>query len=404
MPRPPVSVVLPFHGSPDDAEAAAAALRSLELRPGDELIVADNTEENVFAAHAGGALTVLAAPVKRSAYAARNAGAEHASGEWVLFLDADCRPRPDLIDRYFDAAPGDRCGAVAGQVRGAEGQRGIVPAYIRSRGHLDQAIGLAHPYRPMAVTANLLVRRAALEGVGGFQEQTLSGADADLCWRLQDAGWSLELREEASVEHVHRSDLRALVAQTVRDGAGGRWLARRWPGYPPHPPLARELARGLAGAVGWTLLLQPRRGLFKLIDIVFVLAATVGSWRSNAAPAALPPPAAAVVFADEFPGVGTAVDGWVEAARRPVRPDWAAARGTAARFTEDDGPWVRAAALVRLAARRPLRALRGGAAAAEWAPAALRLARARPARVTAAAGAEEAARIAAALSGRRVDA
>ena len=394
--RPPVSVILPFHGDAADASEAAAALASLALRDGDEVVVADNTEAGVFPKREG--FRVLQAAVKRSAYAARNIGAEAARNDWLLFIDADCRPRPDLLDRYFDPPPGPTVGALAGQVLGAEGQPGLVPAYIRSRGHLDQRLGLEHPYRPMAVTANLLVRRDVWRELGGYQEQTLSGADSDFCWRLLDAGHALELREDALVHHVHRSSLRALMKQTLRDGAGSRWASRRWPGLAPHPPLVREAVRGLAGAVAWTVLLQPRRGLFKLLDVLFVVANTIGSWQGNATPTAPEPSGGTVVFARE------AAEGeFVEAERRPDRPGWPAMRSVPMRFAEDDGPAVRAGALARLALRRPaavLAALRADrTAAARWAPAALRLRRADG--VAAQPGMEDAAALAARMAGRR---
>src|SRR3954466_4379229 len=99
----------------------------------------------------------------------------------------------------------------------------------------------------MAVTANLLVRREAWEQIGGFQEGTRSGADAEFCWRLQEAGWTLEHRPGAAVIHRHRDTRAALLCQSARDGAGGAWLENRRPGAGARPPLVRELARALAG-------------------------------------------------------------------------------------------------------------------------------------------------------------
>jgi hypothetical protein len=414
--RPPISVVLPFHGSLVEAEAAVAALGALATGPGDELIVADNTEDGVLAMVDAVGIEVLAPPVKRSAYAARNWAAEHVANDWLLFVDADCRFPPDLLDRHFDAQPPASAGAVAGQVAGVPGQPGFVPAYIRSRGHLDQALGLRHPFRPMAVTANLLVRRDAWRAVGGFAEQTRSGADADFCWRLQDAGWTLALNEGARVEHLHRASLRALLAQSRRDGAGGRWLANRWPGCPAHPALGREWLRGIAGAVIWTLCGRFQRARFKLTDALYVTAAALGSWESNATPTApeAPAPGGELLLRGEFPAhADPAIEGvaaahpapMVEARRRPVRQDWAAGRSIRMRFAEDDGPLVRAVALVRLALRRPLAvaaALRehGVSELALHAPAALRRARHPEAgALVAEDGLESAAALIAALSG-----
>ena len=354
--RPPVSVILPFHGDDATAREALEALGRLELREGDEVVVADNTEDGVVPAQAAGSgFTVLRSPVPRSAYAARNYAAERARNEWLLFLDADCRPRSDLLDRYFDQPPAAGVGAVAGQVLGVPDQPGLIPRYIRARRHLDQEwLAHEHPYRPMAVTANLLVRREAWQAVGGFQEHTRSGADSDFSWRLQDAGWELGLNLDAVVHHEHRASLGALLRQAERDGAGQRWSAHRFPGVAPHPGLARELVRALGGGVVWLLRGRPSRAAYKLIDGAWSVAAVVGSWRTNAAPAAQPH-GDRVALVDAFPAAGEAVPAavWVEARARPRVPAWPAARTLRAEWEEDTGPGVRIGALLGLALRRP---------------------------------------------------
>ena len=108
-----------------------------------------------------------------------------------------------------------------------------------------------------AATGNLLVRRAAFEEVGGFADGIRSGGDVDLCWRLQDAGWELERRPEATVEHHHRDDLGSFLAMVARYGAGSRWLNERRPGAAPRWPLAtgllgsaRDIAAHLAARTG----------------------------------------------------------------------------------------------------------------------------------------------------------
>ena len=49
----------------------------------------------------------------------------------------------------------------------------------------------------------LLLRRQAVEEVGGFDERFfMFNEEIDLCWRLQHAGWQVELCPDATFEHV----------------------------------------------------------------------------------------------------------------------------------------------------------------------------------------------------------
>jgi GT2 family glycosyltransferase len=407
MQRPAVTTILPFHGSVDEAREALDRLDRLELRSGDAVLLVDNTEDGVALRQPrAGTIAVVDCPVKRSAYAARNVGAELAASDWLLFVDADCRLPADLIDRYFEPPPAEAAGAVAGQVVGTPDQPGVVPRWVRSRHHLDQEVLQDYYHRPMVVTANLLVRKAAWEVVGGFAERTRSGADNDFAWRLLDAGWTIEYRANAQVMHDHRATLPALLAQARRDGAGGRWLARRHPGYPARMG-ARAYARALAGAAVWPVLGQPRRGLHKALDGIWSAANDLGTLESNAPPEPPRPPAKLLVLLEEFPTpgdplvaaiAGAANDGspiCVEARRRPTVADWTSGRAVPVRLWEDDAPLARLAAAARLGPRRGLRSPQ------ELGPPALRLRAAAPeARVLVEPGLMEVARLLSRLAGR----
>ena len=134
------------------------------------------------------------APEQPSSYYARNAGAAVASGEWLLFIDADCVPAPDLLDRYFAEPIGERCGAVAGGIVGVADQDSLLARYARDRNFLDQAEGMHGSAGVAAATGNLLVRRRTFDELGGFADGIRSAGDVDFCWRMRDAGWTLEQR------------------------------------------------------------------------------------------------------------------------------------------------------------------------------------------------------------------
>ncbi len=236
MSRPAVSVVMPFAGSRAEAETALGALHTLNTGPDDQLILADNSG----VAPADDRVTVVSATGEQSPSHARNTGAMRATCDWILFLDADCRAPADLLDLFFHIPPEGTVGALAGAVIPAGGGGGgVAVRYGAAKSFLDQDAHLAHPFMPRAVAANLLVRREAFEAIGGFYEGVRAAEDTDFSWRLQRAGWRLEGRPAAAVEHRYRTTVRALRRQWRGYAAGRAWLGRRYDGFAPQPAVAR---------------------------------------------------------------------------------------------------------------------------------------------------------------------
>jgi GT2 family glycosyltransferase len=384
MTRPAVTVVMPFAGDADAARAALDALGSLEVRAGDELLLIDNAGTGVGGPGGGSEVRVLSARDERSAAHARNVGAAAASADWILFLDADCRPPAGLLDAYFAEPIALDVGALAGEVVPATGGRGLASRYAAARSFLGQESHLAHPYRPRAAAANLLVRREAFEQLGGFFEGVRAGEDTDFTWRLQQLGWRLELRAEAWVAHVYRSSLGELRRQWRGYAAGRAWLARRYPDFHPRPALVRALRGGGrrgAPAAGTGAASQAhserrwgrtpvrsRRGrvAFLALDGLLAFEELLGFTLSNRpepARTASRPPARVVLLADSFPApddplveFASALEApRVQALRRPDRIDRQAVRRLRVEYLEDDGTAARAAARARLVVRRPLR-------------------------------------------------
>jgi GT2 family glycosyltransferase len=253
-PRTAIDVVLPFRGSDAELERVADRLATLALRPGDTLTIADNRPGAADARR--GPVRVVGAGERQTSYHARNRGAVCGTAPWLVFLDADVLAPPDLLDRYFAPVPAERVGVLAGAVvdePAPEGHPAERYAWLKSS--MSQEVTLAHDDWGFAQTANAAVRRAAFEQVGGFEEGVRSGGDADLCFRIRAAGWTLERREDAAVVHRNRATIRRMLAQRARHGAGAAWLARRWPGALPRrrwPGLAwwsaRRAAYGIAAA------------------------------------------------------------------------------------------------------------------------------------------------------------
>lgn len=282
--RPAVDVVVPFAGTRSELAALCERLARLPLRDDDSLLVVDNTPGGVSVN--GTMVSVLgAARIQTPAYA-RNRGAAVGAADWLVFLDADAEPSPELLDRYFAPAPGPRTGLIGGGVIDEQVPPDASAAarysYLRSVMSQDRTFGFGEWGYPKS--ANVACRREAFEAIGGFREEIRAAEDADLTYRLRAAGWEVERREDAAVVHLSRRTLRGLIEQQLVWGAGGAWLERQYPGSVP-PISGPRLARwGLVRtAKGLLRLRHPNRdtAIFALLRPVEALAWELGRTRSN---------------------------------------------------------------------------------------------------------------------------
>jgi GT2 family glycosyltransferase len=285
--RPSVDVVVPFAGTPAQLAAVCARLQALRLGPDDTIVVVDNTPRRPQLD--GTAVPVIHAAGRRTPAFARNRGAARGCAEWLVFLDSDATPAPDLLDLYFDPAPAPRTGLLGGGVADEEVPAHAPPAaryaYLRNVMSQERTFGSREWGYPKS--ANVACRRAAFDAVGGFREEIRAAEDADLTYRLRAAGWEVERRERAIAVHHGRRTLRGLIAQQLVWGAGGAWLERAYPGSVALISGPRAVRWGLAGtARGLSRIRRGNRDAFTyaLLRPVEALAWELGRLRSNVRP------------------------------------------------------------------------------------------------------------------------
>lgn len=281
--RPSVSVVVPFAGSPQELERLQIDLASLRTREGDEVIIADNRGWHAAAQQRAEVKITAARGVRTPAFA-RNCGAQIATGRWLVFIDADTQPTPTLLDDYFDPPPASTTAILAGEVLDVVSRPTLVSRHGVARARMSQRLTLTRSGTPYAQTANCAVLRDAFQTVGGFEPQARAGEDADLCFRLQRAGWLLEQRPRAAVAHRSRDAFAPWLVQLARHGSGAAWLNRRWTGeFPPSPPLqlAKRLLRNLLESIRAALHGDREAAAFALLDLAGACAFELGRLGHN---------------------------------------------------------------------------------------------------------------------------
>jgi hypothetical protein len=134
----------------------------------------------------------------RGPAAARNVGWRAATADWIAFLDDDVVPPPQWAAalRRDLARCGPEVGASAGRI--------VVPL-PPGRAPTDWERSTAGLETAVWATADLAYRRAALAGIGGFDERFPRAyrEDADLGLRVSQAGWRMTTGERY-VEHPVR--------------------------------------------------------------------------------------------------------------------------------------------------------------------------------------------------------
>ena len=141
-----------------------------------ELIVCDNnsTDRTVEIARAADA-TVVFEPVNQIARA-RNAGAAAASGEWLLFIDADSHPSAGLFGDVIGQIQSGRCLAGGSTVR-------LEAGYPVARLVTSLWNGISR-WRRWLAGSFIFCDTAAFRKIGGFSHELFAGEELDLSRRL----------------------------------------------------------------------------------------------------------------------------------------------------------------------------------------------------------------------------
>jgi glycosyltransferase involved in cell wall biosynthesis len=142
-----------------------------------ELIVCDNnsTDRTAEIARASGARVVFE-PVNQIARA-RNTGAAAASGDWLVFIDADSHPSEELLAAVAEEIAGGRSLAGGSTVR-MEAAHRIGRAGNAFWNWISRA-------RRLMAGSFIFVEAAAFRTVGGFSHELFAGEELDLSVKLK---------------------------------------------------------------------------------------------------------------------------------------------------------------------------------------------------------------------------
>jgi len=177
-----ISVVVPAFNEemllPATLRSIRAAMSAFDARGWEsELIVCDNnsTDGTAEAARAGGAQVVFEAfnQIAR----ARNTGASRASGDWLIFVDADSQPSRELFADAASQIEGRRCIA-GGSTVALASDRAAARLFVFAWNALSRTCR-------WGAGSFVFCESAAFREVGGFSQALYAGEEIDLFRRLK---------------------------------------------------------------------------------------------------------------------------------------------------------------------------------------------------------------------------
>jgi GT2 family glycosyltransferase len=225
---PRISVVVCTYNGARTIRDCFEALEKLDY-PGYEVIVVNDGSTDATENIAKEFPFRLISTPNRGLSHARNTGLYLATGEIVAYTDDDAYPDPHwltyLAEMFLTTThagiggpnlPPSDDGWIAECVANAPGG----PIHVL----LDDQMAEHIP------GCNMAFRKECLESIGGFDPQfRAAGDDVDICWRLQEKGWTLGFHPSALVWHHRRNSVRTYWRQQRGYGRAEALLEKKWP-------------------------------------------------------------------------------------------------------------------------------------------------------------------------------
>lgn len=256
-----IAVVIPTRERPD---FLARALRSVERQtrvPKEVIVVDDGSPKPLppeFFSQFSMTVNYRHLSPGRGGPGARNAGIELARAEWIAFLDDDDVWLPEKLSeqmRYISEHPD--VDLVYSNYYGFTRDGAVVREYdFSSRFSTDRSLFIERLLVGTITgpTSTYIVRKSALDAVGGMSSDVPTAEDYDLCLKLMHAGFQLGFINKMLVFYqlpvgVQKYSLKTDIK--IRGMTAVFEKARRL--FPEHSSkLAREIAASEADARVWT--------------------------------------------------------------------------------------------------------------------------------------------------------
>ncbi|HEY6018558.1 MAG TPA: glycosyltransferase, partial [Candidatus Paceibacterota bacterium] len=225
---PRISVVVCTYNGSRTIGETLTALKNIDY-PNYEIIVIDDgsTDRTNDIAQKSG--VKLIRTKNNGLSAARNLGMNVAGGEIVAYIDDDAYPDPHWLTYLASAFIRTKHVGIGGP-NIAPSDDGVIADCVANSPGGPIHVLLSDELAEHIPGCNMAYRRDHLIAIGGFDPRfRIAGDDVDICWRLQEKGWTLGFAPTALVWHHRRNSIKNYFKQQRNYAAAEALLADKWP-------------------------------------------------------------------------------------------------------------------------------------------------------------------------------
>ncbi len=225
---PRISVVVCSYNGASTIRDTFEGLADLDY-PNYEVIIVNDGSTDATAKIAKEYDVHLISTENRGLSNARNTGMYEASGEIIAYIDDDAYPDSQWLKYLASAYMNSEHGGIGGPNINPAGDGPIADCVANSPG------GPLHVLTTDEIAehipgCNMTFRTAALVEINGFDPvYRAAGDDVDVCWRIQQAGYTIGFHPSAFVWHHCRNSIKMYWKQQQGYGKAEALLERKWP-------------------------------------------------------------------------------------------------------------------------------------------------------------------------------
>jgi glycosyltransferase involved in cell wall biosynthesis len=203
-----ISVIIPAHNAEKTIKLCVDSILE-QLGEDDEIIVVDNgSTDSTLSILKECSIDKVYVKENCNVSGVRNFGAEHATGELLLFIDSDCTLQKDYVKNAFQFLHDESIHASGCKVDIPEDSNWIEKSWFSTRKTGISEVNYIN-------SGNFIIRKNVFELIGGFNESIVTDEDTEICLRLREKGFRIVSNDTLSV--THHGNPKSIIAFMKRE-------------------------------------------------------------------------------------------------------------------------------------------------------------------------------------------